>query len=57
MRRFTPRAASPAIGNYGAEFATAETSRSRQNPDLAQDLAFQDLAFQDLALDGVTVMT
>ena len=38
MRRFTPRAASPAIGNYSAEFATAETRRSRQNPDLAQDL-------------------
>jgi hypothetical protein len=46
MRRFTPRAASPAIGNYGAEFAVARLRRNPQNParkpanpDLAHELA------------------
>jgi hypothetical protein len=32
MRRFTPPAASPAIGNYCAEFAIAEIRQGRQIP-------------------------
>jgi hypothetical protein len=36
MRRFTPPAASRAIGNYRAKFAVADIPRCPQNQDLAK---------------------
>jgi len=36
MRRFTPPAASRAIGNYRTQFAVADIPRCPQNPDLAE---------------------